>query len=152
MISKADNGLALSILLTKRDPHPPLTPKKIWKPELRKEISLIHAPADVIAGLHLWNDDIESCHAIAQATEKPNFNYWHAILHRREGDFGNSKYWYRAVGDDHPVLLAMKAAYPNWDPIHFVDHCEKHENTDTLMAIQAQEMERLLQFCRPSDS
>jgi len=36
-------------------------------------------------------------------------SFWHAIMHRREGDFSNSKYWYaRAAG--HPSLPSLAAA------------------------------------------
>ena len=35
-------------------------------------------------------------------------SFWHAIMHRREGDFPNSKYWY-ARCRSHPVLRLIAA-------------------------------------------
>lgn len=44
------------------------------------------------AALHLANDDIYACHDIAQASEgDPTADLMHATLHRREGDYWNSK-------------------------------------------------------------
>ena len=50
------------------------------------------------AGIHLLYNNLEECHRIAQSVETPDGSYWHAIVHRRERDFSNSKYWLRQVG------------------------------------------------------
>ena len=53
----------------------------------------------MLAGLWLWHDALEESHAIAQAIITSSGSLWHAILHRREGDYSNAKYWYeRASG------------------------------------------------------
>lgn len=50
----------------------------------------------LLAGLWLYIDDLEAAHRLCQTHEgTPTFDYWHTILHRREGDFGNSRYWLR---------------------------------------------------------
>lgn len=55
------------------------------------------------AGLWLLAGDLERSHAISQDHGSAEGSFWHGIMHRREGDYGNSKYWFRRVGM-HPVL------------------------------------------------
>ena len=51
------------------------------------------------AGLWVLADDLDRAHTICQAVETPHGAAWHAVVHRREGDFWNSKYWWhRAEG------------------------------------------------------
>ena len=47
-----------------------------------------------IGAMWLWHDFLDEAHQIAQADESPEGSWLHAIVHRREGDFSNSKYWY----------------------------------------------------------
>ncbi|MCC7423306.1 MAG: hypothetical protein IT428_23770 [Planctomycetaceae bacterium] len=101
------------------------------------------------AGLLLWHDALDQSHRRSQTVEgegtNRNADYWHAIMHRREPDYGNSKYWFRAVGR-HPVFeqiapLASRllegcpaeaartwqkrlCAGGRWDAFTFVDLCE----------------------------
>lgn len=60
----------------------------------------------VEAGLWLLAGDLESSHAISQTIHDRNGSFWHGIMHRREGDFWNAKYWFRKVGP-HPVLKEL---------------------------------------------
>jgi len=136
-----DNLLAT---LTQRDPFPLLVPESVWDNSLTAKIDKLTAAPLIKAGLHLLNDDIHNCHIIAQEHENSDGNYWHAILHRREPDYWNSKYWYRRV-DNHPVIQQMKNEEVGWDPFNFVDQCEKF-NTAQTRKIQLQEMTLLLNY------
>jgi len=77
----------------------------------------------VRAALWLLAGDLDASHAISQSDESPDGSFWHGVMHRREGDFGNAKYWFRRVGT-HPVLRQL-AATGYGDPMRFVDACER---------------------------
>jgi hypothetical protein len=64
----------------------------------------------VRAALYLKLGCLAECHTIAQSVTNATGSYWHGIMHRHEGDIGNSKYWYARVGR-HPVLEAI-GGYP----------------------------------------
>lgn len=67
--------------------------------------------------LGLWWDrrgDWERAHEAVAADEQGREAAWvHAFLHRREGDAGNARYWYRRAG--RPVSTASLDA--EWDEI-----------------------------------
>lgn len=90
----------------------------------------------------LWHDHLDAAHRIAQALETRDGKLVHAIMHRREPDFWNSKYWWRRVGP-HPcfpelarrvgeflnahgeaALARQLAPGGQWDALAFVDVCE----------------------------
>ena len=100
----------------------------------------------MLAGLWLWFDRLEESHRIAQDIPSPTGNFWHAILHRREGDFSNAKYWYGRCrghrvnhilgavtaslvgGAGHSSVLKHLSA-GEWDGSAFVDLVEMvHQN------------------------
>ncbi len=101
-----------------------------------------------LAGLWLGNGFLDQSHTISQGIHTTTGSYWHGIMHRRELDFFNAKYWFRRVGD-HPVfeelaeaargiVRAAKAVGPaqylatqtGWDPFRFVDLCQAVHNGD----------------------
>ncbi|MEO7425966.1 MAG: hypothetical protein ABI036_12320 [Fibrobacteria bacterium] len=70
----------------------------------------------------LWHGDWDSAHEIAQSREgTPDYDLLHAIVHRREGDFGNSCYWFRKAGK-HPCypLLERRLADPRQGLLDFL--------------------------------
>jgi hypothetical protein len=129
-------------------------------PDLARRALVDAAPAlpeQVRAGLYLACDCFDESHAISQDLDTPDGSYWHAILHRREPDAFNAKYWFARVGP-HRIFPALAAAAHSWDaafdphhwdPRRFVDLCEQHRGrgTDqerTLQRIQAHEIQLLL--------
>ena len=62
-----------------------------------------------LAGLWLRFDFLDESHSISQEIKTPTGSFWHGILHRREPDFDNAKYWFHRVGE-HPVFAPLCAA------------------------------------------
>ena len=69
----------------------------------------------VRAGLLLWHDLLDESHSESQSIEGEGpahlGDYWHAIMHRREPDYGNARYWLRRVGP-HAVHDALSTHIP----------------------------------------
>lgn len=77
-----------------------------------------------LSGLWLLHNFLDRSHTISQDIASPEGSYWHGIMHRMEGDFGNSKYWGRQVGP-HPVFEVLDQQAPDgWSYDDFVDACQ----------------------------
>jgi hypothetical protein len=61
--------------------------------------------AAALAGIWLWVDALDECHRIAQDLVTSTGSFWHAVMHRREGDFSNAKYWYRRCTGHHVMKM-----------------------------------------------
>lgn len=64
--------------------------------------------AALLSGLWLWHDCLDESHKVSQQLQTASGSFWHAIMHRREGDFSNSQYWY-ARCQNHPALQTIAA-------------------------------------------
>lgn len=58
---------------------------------------------ELAAGLWLYIGELDRSHTVSQQLTHSAGSFWHAIMHRMEGDFENCLYWYRQASD-HPLL------------------------------------------------
>ena len=112
-----------------------------------------HQQALSCSGLWLLAGDLDRSHSISQDIGEAEGSFWHGIMHRREGDFGNSKYWFRRVGS-HPVLdsLAELTDGDYSDPYDFVDACSRSvssggESAERCRLAQWIEWQALMAHC-----
>ncbi len=117
----------------------------------------------------LWHDHLDAAHRIVQDIDEADAGLLHAMMHRREGDYWNSKYWFRRTGKhavfnalstvvadllqqrDRPDLLKSLLPEGRWDPAAFVDQCQQAVSLETgaphyqlLCALQKAEFDLML--------
>jgi hypothetical protein len=136
--------------------------------ELRQRLTPLLASRDlggrrmelIRALLLLWHDQLEPAHEIAQGIPTPDGSFVHAIMHRREPDYANAKYWWRKTGP-HPALpelarrveTGLRAAGAEelagrlipagaWDAFAFVD-CVAAAGGDRRQTALLQQVQRL---------
>ena len=96
------------------------------------------------AALWLYIDELDRSHTVAQNIKDETGSFWHGIMHRREGDFSNSHYWFRKTGEHQ--AMAMIEDYNSHD---FIDAVEaRHMGTaDDLVELQRREWKILFAWC-----
>jgi hypothetical protein len=115
----------------------------------------------VRGGLFYALDAIDAAHKIFQDATGDLGSYWHGMIHRREGDFDNARYWFRRAGvlpifstlhrtaSAHSAVMARQS---DWDPYLFTGECEQArfgetESVKELLALQRAEFETLFEYC-----
>ncbi|GIP33854.1 hypothetical protein [Paenibacillus sp. J2TS4] len=154
--------------------EPSLHPKGTWQQELNARIASVNPEQlgsvdsaklpyglAVKSGLYLWNEDLYESHELSQQIDNETGSFWHGIMHRMEGDYGNAKYWFRRTGV-HPVHsqihdrvkgifsgreggfassshfsgLSALASHGEWDPYRFTDLVESTSGSNDQPVIR----------------
>jgi hypothetical protein len=123
-----------------------------------------------LAGVWLLHDFLDESHSISQNIHTASGGFWHGVMHRREGDYSNAKYWFNRVGS-HEVFGELPACVSElaestaanslanrlisrgqFDPFQFVDLCQSAHRTgevaeDFCRRVQQAEWELLFAHC-----
>ncbi len=125
-----------------------------------------------LSGLWLRFNYLDQSHTISQDLPSSTGSYWHGIMHRREPDYSNAKYWFRRTGE-HPAMetLVRKVnafvadekdekldqateflTEGTWDPMAMVDACEavargNCAKKELLEKVAQLEWETLFDYC-----
>lgn len=104
-------------------------------------------------------DGLDPAHRIFQAEKSDLGSYWHGMMHRREGDFDNARYWFRRAGrlPFFPKLhrrageeWSLAARQVDWDPYLFTGECEQArfgaETGDLLAKVQRAEFDVIFDY------
>jgi len=111
----------------------------------------------------IWHDHLDAAHGLVQDLSGADAAWIHGIIHRREPDYSNARYWFHRVGghsaletmaDEAAPILASHAALPfrlirdgRWDAFTFIDAVAaslrqgpESADSELLRILQAQEM------------
>ena len=114
----------------------------------------------VRAGAFWLHGFLDEAHRLTQQDSSSEGAYWHALVHRSEGDFSNALYWFRRAGA-HPVqdrlrdrvLEATKerstegwqalVESPRWQPARLVELCERSSRGEPAQPAVLREVTRM---------
>lgn len=119
-------------------------------PELIRVVETVTAQDAVKArpalcsALWLYVDELDRSHVISQQISDATGSFWHGIMHRREGDFSNSHYWFHRVGT-HPAMASIEG----YDAHAFIDEVEERhrDGAADLVDLQRREWAALFEWC-----
>ena len=104
---------------------------------------ITEADLALVRGLLLYGiDDLPPAHAVFQEDHTGVGSYTHGMLHRREGDFDNARYWFRRAGklgffsDLHGAASRVSAnmgRQVSWDPYLLTGLCEQASRGDEVL-------------------
>jgi hypothetical protein len=135
-----------------------------------KKICNLDDDSLVRAGALWLHGFLDDSHQIVQKDSSAEASYWHALMHRSEGDFSNSMYWFLKVGR-HAVYAALWQGVEEldasgessqkalrtllkdrqWNPQRFVDLCQtayegRFDDLNLLQRVAAVEYNLLMGF------
>lgn len=103
---------------------------------------------------------LDEAHRLTQQDSSSEGSYWHALVHRSEGDFSNALYWFRRAGA-HPVQARLRARVreamrdrnpegwqalvesPRWEPARLVELCERSSRAGPAQPAVLREVVRM---------
>ncbi len=95
--------------------------------QARELITASKLSAPVRSALYLHFGFWKEAHEEVDDLSTQDACYWHAIVHRREPDPGNSGYWFRQVGE-HPIFPALRKL--DLGPVPFTNRNPKLEEAE----------------------
>jgi hypothetical protein len=121
----------------------PASPKPAAILALAERVGVALASPALQAAVWLYVDDLERSHTISQTISGPVGAVLHGIMHRREGDFWNSKHWLKQARGK-PLYDAL-----GHDVMTFVDSVASVQgrNAPELVEEQRLEWQALFDWC-----
>ena len=114
-----------------------------------------------VSAVWLFQNFLDESHSISQEIHSAEGSYLHGIMHRREGDYSNAKYWFRKAGlegffeileswiaEDPTIEESIKQQFALFDPFRLVDAVESNrDSTESLERLTYLELLAVTQHC-----